>query len=92
MPVSDWLSEAFSQVLCLAADGAQKVKAAQLYDPSNALLATVFEGENVFPAPAFASPDWLKVRALPAIVPQQGVYLTCQQLCARFIASRLRSE
>ena len=45
-----------------AADQETRVKAQDLYDPSNTLLAAVFEGQPLFPSPAYATPDWLKVR------------------------------
>ena len=41
--------------------------ASELYDPSVPLLARVLQGQPVFPAAAFATPDWLKVR-LPQLL------------------------
>lgn len=48
-----------------AADQELRYKAADLYDPSNTLLATIFEGQPVFPSSEFATPEWLKVPPLP---------------------------
>ena len=46
-----------------AEETGRRCTAKELYDPSVPLLARVFAGQPIFPAAAFASPDWLKVSA-----------------------------